>query len=64
MEERNVLTNSLVKIIAFITLPIFLLIILLDIIVIYYSVANPEMKENKEFYGRSSKSGCNSRIRS
>ena len=50
MEERNVLTNSLVKIIAFITLPIFLLIILLDIIVIYYSVAYPEMKENKEFY--------------
>lgn len=50
MEERSILKNQVLKIIAFLTLPIFAMIILVDCIIIYYSVARPEIKENKDFY--------------
>lgn len=50
MEERSILKNRVLKTIAFLTLPIFAMIIIVDCIIIYYSVACPEIKENKEFY--------------
>lgn len=50
MEERSILKNQVLKTIAFLTLPIFAMIILVDCIIIYYSVARPEIKENKDFY--------------
>ena len=48
MEERSILKNQVLKTIAFLTLPIFAMIIIVDCIIIYYSVACPEIKENKE----------------
>lgn len=50
MEERSILKNRVLKTIAFLTLPIFAMIIIVDCIIIYYSVACPEIKANKEFY--------------
>ena len=50
MEERNILKNKGLKILAFITLPIFLMTIIADLIIIYYAIENPEIKENKDFY--------------
>lgn len=50
MEERSILKNQVLKTIAFLTLPIFAMIIIIDCIIIYYSVACPEIKENKDFY--------------
>ena len=50
MEERSIFKNQVLKTIAFLTLPIFAMIIIVDCIIIYYSVACPEIKENKEFY--------------
>ena len=50
MEERSILKNQVLKTIAFLTLPIFAMIIIVDCIIIYYSVACPEIKENKDFY--------------
>ncbi len=50
MEERSMLKNQVLKTIAFLTLPIFAMIIIVDCIIIYYSVACPEIKENKDFY--------------
>lgn len=50
MEERSIFKNQVLKTIAFLTLPIFAMIIIVDCIIIYYSVAYPEIKENKDFY--------------
>lgn len=50
MEERSILKNQVLKTIAYLTLPIFAMIIIVDCIIIYYSVACPEIKENKDFY--------------
>ena len=50
MEERSIFKNQVLKTIAFFTLPIFAMIIIVDCIIIYYSVACPEIKENKDFY--------------
>lgn len=50
MEERSILRNQVLKTVAFLTLPIFAMIIIIDSIIIYYSVTNPEIKENKDFY--------------
>lgn len=50
MEERSMLKNQVLKTIAFLTLPIFAMIIIVDCIIIYYTVACPEIKENKDFY--------------
>lgn len=50
MEERSMLKNQVLKTIAFLTLPIFAMIIIVDCIIIYYAVAYPEIKENKDFY--------------
>ena len=50
MEERSMLKNQVLKSIAFLTLPIFAMIIIVDCIIIYYAVACPEIKENKDFY--------------
>ena len=50
MEERSILKNQVLKTIAFLTLPIFAMIIIVDCIIIYYSVACPEIKENKDSY--------------
>lgn len=50
MEERSMLKNQVLKTIAFLTLPIFAMIIIVDCIIIYYAVACPEIKENKDFY--------------
>ena len=50
MEERSIFKNQVLKTIAFLTLPIFAMIIIVDCIIIYYSVACPEIKENKDFY--------------
>lgn len=44
------LKNQVLKSIAFLTLPIFAMIIIVDCIIIYYAVACPEIKENKDFY--------------
>lgn len=49
MEERSMLKNQVLKTIAFLTLPIFAMIIIVDCIIIYYAVACPEIKENKDF---------------
>lgn len=48
--EKEVLTNPLLKIISFLTLPIFLMIIVVDILVITYSIDNPEVRESTNFY--------------
>ena len=50
MEERSILRNQVLKTVAILTLPIFAMIIIIDSIIIYYSVTNPEIKENKDFY--------------
>ena len=50
MEERSIFKNQVLKTIAFLTLPIFAMIIIVDCIIIYYSVACPAIKENKDFY--------------
>lgn len=50
MEERSMLKNQVLKTIAFLTLPIFAMIIIVYCIIIYYAVACPEIKENKDFY--------------
>ena len=50
MEERSIFKNQVLKTIAFLTLPIFAMIIIVDCIIIYYSVACPKIKENKDFY--------------
>lgn len=50
MKERSIFKNQVLKTIAFLTLPIFAMIIIVDCIIIYYSVACPEIKENKDFY--------------
>lgn len=50
MEERSMLKNQVLKTIAFLTLPIFAMIIIVDCIIIYYAVACLEKKENKDFY--------------
>lgn len=50
MEERSIFKKQVLKTIAFLTLPIFAMIIIVDCIIIYYSVACPEIKENKDFY--------------
>lgn len=50
MEERSILKNQVLKTIAFFTLPIFAMIIIVDCIILYYSVKCPEIKENKDFY--------------
>lgn len=50
MEERSMLKNQVLKTIAFLTLPIFAMIIIVDCIIIYYAVACPEIKQNKDFY--------------
>lgn len=50
MEERSIFKNQVLKTIAFLTLPIFAMIIIVDCIIVYYSVACPEIKENKDFY--------------
>lgn len=50
MEERSMLKNQVLKTIAFLTLPIFAMIIIVDCIIIYYAVACPEIKENKDFF--------------
>jgi len=50
MEERSIFKNQILKAITFLTLPIFAMIIIVDCIIIYYSVACPEIKENKDFY--------------
>ena len=50
MGERSIFKNQVLKTIAFLTLPIFAMIIIVDCIIIYYSVACPEIKENKDFY--------------
>ena len=50
MEERSIFKNQVLKTIAFLALPIFAMIIIVDCIIIYYSVACPEIKENKDFY--------------
>lgn len=50
MEERSIFKNQVLKTIAFLTLPIFAMIIIVDCIIIYYSVECPEIKENKDFY--------------
>ncbi len=50
MEEKSILKNQVLKILAFLTLPIFAMIIIIDCVLIYYSVAHPEIKENKDFY--------------
>lgn len=50
MEERSIFKNQVLKTIAFLTLPIFAMIIIVDCIIIYYSVVCPEIKENKDFY--------------
>ena len=50
MVERSIFKNQVLKTIAFLTLPIFAMIIIVDCIIIYYSVACPEIKENKDFY--------------
>jgi len=50
MEERSIFKNQVLKTIALLTLPIFAMIIIVDCIIIYYSVACPEIKENKDFY--------------
>ncbi len=50
MEERSIFKNQVLKTIAFLTLPIFAMIIIVVCIIIYYSVACPEIKENKDFY--------------
>ena len=50
MEERSIFKNQVLKTIAFLTLPIFAMRIIVDCIIIYYSVACPEIKENKDFY--------------
>lgn len=50
MEERSMLKNQVLKTIAFLTLPIFAMIIIVDCIIIYYAVACPEIKEKKDFY--------------
>ena len=48
--EKDLLTNPLLKIISFLTLPIFLMVIVIDIIVIAYSIDNPEVRETTDFY--------------
>ena len=48
--EKELLTNPLLKIISFLTLPIFLMVIVIDIIVIAYSIDNPEVRESTDFY--------------
>ena len=48
--EKELLTNPLLKIISFLTLPIFLMIIVIDVIVIAYSIDNPEVRESTNFY--------------
>ena len=48
--EKELLTNPLLKIISFLTLPIFLMVIVIDIIVIAYSIENPEVRESTDFY--------------
>ena len=50
MEERSIFKNQVLKTIAFLTLPIFAMIIIVDCIIVYYSVACAEIKENKDFY--------------
>ena len=50
MEERSILKNKWLKVLAFVTLPIFLMTLIVDLIIIYYAVAHPEIKENKDFY--------------
>ena len=50
MEERSILKNKGLKVLAFVTLPIFLMTLIVDLIIIYYAVAHPEIKENKDFY--------------
>ena len=50
MEEKSILKNQVLKTIAFLTLPIFAMIIIVDCVIIYYSVAHPEIKENRDFY--------------
>lgn len=50
MEERSIFKNQILKATTFLTLPIFAMIIIVDCIIIYYSVACPEIKENKDFY--------------
>ena len=48
--EKELLTNPLLKIISFLTLPIFLMLIAIDVIVIAYSIDNPEVRESTNFY--------------
>ena len=48
--DKQILKNQGLKLAAFITLPIFIMMIIMDCIIIYYSVAHPEIKENKDFY--------------
>ena len=50
MEEKSIFKNQGLKIFAFLTLPIFIMVIIIDCILIYYSVAHPEIKENRDFY--------------
>lgn len=50
MEERSIFKNRGLKILAFVTLPIFLMTLIADLIIIYYAVVHPEIKENKDFY--------------
>ena len=49
MEERSILKNKGLKVLAFVTLPIFLMTLIVDLIIIYYEVAHPEIKENQDF---------------
>ena len=48
--DKQILKNQGLKLAAFITLPIFIMMIIMDCIIIYYSVAHPEIKEDKDFY--------------
>ena len=48
--DKQILKNQGIKIAAFVTLPIFIMMIIMDCIIIYYSVAHPEIKEDKDFY--------------
>ncbi len=48
--DKQILKKQGLKLAAFITLPIFIMMIIMDCIIIYYSVAHPEIKENKDFY--------------
>ena len=50
MEEKNIFKNQGLKIFAFLTLPVFIMVIIIDCIVIYYSVAHSEIRNNTNFY--------------